>query len=1407
MFIAVMLISLMLYLPNSSTSTSLEPTQIPVLKKPSLMQTSISNASLSETGRMLVLTKSSIRYSWDYLPPFKLGQKYLHFVNGTGRPVMDTFLFDDPNTQFIPDQTIFSMTARKPDPSPKINGFIAKDIMGMQKVWDEYNITGNGVTLGVTDSGVDFGVGDLVDSPKLLSSGITASFDATGYGISPTTLTLQAEIISGTTVLPLEGQNLTINMGEEGGIGLSSSIGISLENLDISLIANRSKSGNYKVGMMYEPGEIRQVFLYVLVDSNTAGIYDELWVDMSTSLGLSLAMNGIIFEVGRLYRQLVDWSLSDEIPYGSFNPIIARDIDGDGVNDVSMGALASVLDLQALVNGGIVRGIDPQGRGIGVIYDAVGHGTQVSSAAVGRGKVPIQIYDNFTSADEIENKTVYYLPGSAPNANLIVTKGLQITDFLLGWFWSAGLEPVLTGNGGWIVNEEHRVDISSNSWGDGSIGTVLKGVDTLSFLVDALSTPNIFSKIDFGVTYPDYPGIIFFIASGNGGPGFGTVTVPGASASAITVGASTSFHPQKNPGRNDVALFSGSGPTPTGLVKPDLVALGSFGFTMKVLITGAGNGTKAAGEFGGTSEATPRAAGVGALIIEALRKQGITPTLNELKTRLKSTAKDLSFPTLIQGSGLVNAYDAVSSVFNTDYVLLKDTESSTLIGNELNKEFSSLFGTDHPFLSGTFFDSSIYGFSSNYSAGRKVSLVFSNGSAAPLNRMNIVQFVQTEERTTQFTTSLSSNGIYKLDKLSSLVDGDFLLISIGLTEASYEKLSETGLTMPNMQLIDFSSGRIVDESFSTAYSQILYSGNPADDFPSTPAIKIEDPGFLAGVPFWEGLTFEIHAFQFDRVIKNFELSKTNNDLVNIKSENLSDTFQIFSVELKQPNGTTYLPLVVLDVNEVKYGSAVDPIGDELRVKTYYSENFSYGAFNWYGNTARPEAGDYRFYKLKVPNNATYLAIRLNWTRKGMLPNLYLYDSNGILVTNSATEYVGGGFYRSSTSEPNAQNLFIPVNDTEYTLLAHFIRTPYGAGPYQFDLTVRYLKLKAIPKPVETFSQDLTKNISGTLNINSNNYSVAEFPELKLTKTSVQIFKGNNGTINGSIPSSLVSNKSFTPEYFFPIEFEAGDKGKIELIWYNQSYDLDIYLFPADNTKQNADLLMRQGTKPGPFNESALFAINRTLTYFVMVDFVAGDPPANSVNFIIKYETRNGPIFSNDGAEIDIDTTIFANGHYGLKVFYQTNFPITFENFYETTLLNHFNFSSSLISPDNSAVLSGFANISWTSDVPTTALFYLENDTLSIFLGSSSTQSFAFDTTLYENGNYRLKIIITDGVFSHIYYRDINIQNEQFSSLPPLTTLASTSPIPVNSFSMIIGLAIIVVFRFFVKFQGKKINKY
>ena len=141
-----------------------------------------------------------------------------------------------------------------------------------------------------------------------------------------------------------------------------------------------SLSGFYKVGMVRLEF---QFFVFMLVDETTPLVYDTLYVDWETSWYLTATDNGWDDQ-----GYTAEWDFTDNLGephrWGDGTEILAYDLDGDGINDFNMGALSTTFDLFSQVNGDILAGIDPLGRGFAHMYDTAGHGTSCAGAAAGR---------------------------------------------------------------------------------------------------------------------------------------------------------------------------------------------------------------------------------------------------------------------------------------------------------------------------------------------------------------------------------------------------------------------------------------------------------------------------------------------------------------------------------------------------------------------------------------------------------------------------------------------------------------------------------------------------------------------------------------------------------------------------------------------------------------------------------------------------------------------------------------------------------------------------------------------------------------------------------------------------------------------------------------------------------------
>jgi serine protease AprX len=239
----------------------------------------------------------------------------------------------------------------------------------------------------------------------------------------------------------------------------------------------------------------------------------------------------------------------------------------------------------------------------GDYQDDNGHGTHVASTCAGTGAAQGGTYK-----------------GVAPEARLYAAKVLDRGG-------SGSMSGVMAGVE-WAVDQGVQV-INLSLGGSGSSD----GQDALSLTCNAAVSR----------------GIVVCVAAGNEGPTARTIGSPGAAADVITIGAVD---------RADrVASFSSRGPTRDGRTKPDLC------FPGVDIVAARAAGTRMGSPRGdhytassGTSMATPHAAGVAALLLQAQPRA----TPSQIKQALKQTALDLRMDANVQGTGRARAEHALA---------------------------------------------------------------------------------------------------------------------------------------------------------------------------------------------------------------------------------------------------------------------------------------------------------------------------------------------------------------------------------------------------------------------------------------------------------------------------------------------------------------------------------------------------------------------------------------------------------------------------------------------------------------------------------------------------------------------------------------------------------------------------
>lgn len=558
--------------------------------------------------------------------------------------------------------------------------------------------TGNGVTVAVVDTGVDFAHPDLQNTQARVAGGpydnwpfAYNTLSGAWYVLDPThtigpdtywdfvthtwyvhTLPVASPNCNGTVCTA----NLKIDYGTDAGWWWSPVV-LSFTWPDTS------KSGAYfysvhpdfyhldagsDLGLGYAWSDLAPAAI-IVSDETTAGVYDTVYVDVD-----------------------FDQDLTNEKPMRKGNELAGADVldasgspGTDGIWDLSAGMLTWISDGTNPPPGvGVLyRGVNvpSAGRLLSFIGDEDGHGTNCAGDIAAQGVITDSqgigsINPLFAGAAGVGGVGGPVLAGMAPDAKVAAfQKGFNFP--FDSWVLAA------LGFDG-IPESGDEAQIVSNSWG--ASATIEDGWDATSRFAHRLVR-----------NYA--PRTSFLVATGNGGHGFGTVTEPDGGP-IIDVGASTSYgslvyFEVVNPDQftyGAVQPWSNRGPTALGDLSPDIVAVGAWGTGANPLnIYSASpywaNGQAAYDIFGGTSMATPIAAGNLALLYQAYKNQtGNWPTWQVAKDIFLSSATDLGYDTLTQGSGNVNADRATKVASGNGYWV---SPSQWVAGNYRGVEYAA----------------------------------------------------------------------------------------------------------------------------------------------------------------------------------------------------------------------------------------------------------------------------------------------------------------------------------------------------------------------------------------------------------------------------------------------------------------------------------------------------------------------------------------------------------------------------------------------------------------------------------------------------------------------------------------------------------------------------------------------
>jgi len=613
------------------------------------------------------------------------------------------------------------------------------------KVHDLYNKTGRGIIVAIVDTGVDFSNPDIRESLLRDEDNKPIMLDADGQGLVITNSTFAAKIsnfgilknytkefpqnVTSTVYVKNDGVFLDIIQAGNGTDisvynGLYPRFGTPVFNgtltSDMKIGESKSdyiesKSGIYHLGVIYQPhGGILQVVPVLVTDPNEAGVYDTITPDMSSSwLDYTKRVDEDF-----VTKSKYDFDFTDETPItiGSGNELLLYDADlpqtehfWERQDDYSAGTVgAKIVDIYGVfskkaeidynlgaVNGTLLPAMDKDGRFFGVMNDPFAHGTSSASVIASKGTMEYDIYNNTKK---------FSIKGIAPDVKILPVKALWFGDTVYAWLWTAGFD---NEENSWIYTGGPRADIISNSWGISNFPNTgyAPGLDVLSLILNALVTP--------GSIHENYTGITIVSSAGNSGHGYGTIGTPGISSFGLSVGAVTnndfvgygSFKDKPRFGNttdhsDHVVDFSSRGPGIIGDPKPDLMSIGAYGF-VPTLVTKSSvdSDNEPFRLFGGTSMSAPIVAGSAALVAESLNEKEIEYDPFKIRNILMSTADDIKNDSMTQGTGLVNALNAVRAVHGHGgkFIVHNDATFSNIkevIDTSLHSFNSSSIGID-----------------------------------------------------------------------------------------------------------------------------------------------------------------------------------------------------------------------------------------------------------------------------------------------------------------------------------------------------------------------------------------------------------------------------------------------------------------------------------------------------------------------------------------------------------------------------------------------------------------------------------------------------------------------------------------------------------------------------------------